>query len=1087
MKTCWTALIILAITTNVLYGMNADELTHHTRIAGGLCAFPMAAPEDAKLALELAQRPSFVVHAQSAEAGVVARLRATAETAGVLGRSLYVEQGTPATLPYADGSVDLLVADRLRDGDLTPDFRSACLRALIPGRGVALIGRSREGGSGLTKKTLQAWIKDLPQATISDDNSGLWALIRIERPTGMDEWSHRWHGAENMKTSSDTTFRPPYLTQWWGMPRTEGFWGTTVVAANGRMFTLRGGRYSIDWNETSLIARSLRNGVVLWQRSVHGVSGKKHAGYITGRSCLVAESNTLFLVDRDGVLCLDAETGAERGRIAGPKPGGQIKWMACVGGLLAIMAGEEDQFERPHLLAYAENPIGRALAVHDIAAKKELWHDTTVGDIDERMLAVRDARLYALVQGEGVVCRELRTGKTIWTNPDTVIQSLFLKPELRATTWEWRKAPGSNTWKPPETGYLLTQPVLSALDDVLLLQWRMATNTVVLSRADGRMLWKGPADCTSPMGGINAVAIDDYFLSRNGVVNLKDGQLATPPKYKCDKFNWRNCGTPVATTSGYLITCFGAVMNLKTGITIRPEDTKSICDIGQIIAEGVMVAVPSDCICNRPFKGGYRALGSAPAGFDPHAAPSNPQTRLTVQTTKEPEPLTVTDADWPTYRHDAQRSASSTASVGAQPKVLWRWTPAGAGSYTNLYAPGGTTNAYGPPNGGRQRMSADFLPTAPVAVAGRVWFGSADGVVRCVNAADGKEIWKFATDSMLFAPPTIWQGRVLIGGGDGRVYCLDATTGLELWRFQAAPIERRLFWFGHYISTWPVISGVVVRDGVAYAVAGFQNENGIHAYALDPKNGQVRWERHDAGAAGTNQAYCCDGIAAAGGDRLWIPGMTSFPGPFDLHTGDWKPPISGILDDTRFGGGVAIFNNKWMLQGGPRFSETQDTLTTPQIGKFTAKLMEAPFSRVVSAGTMLPAWDADFVVMPPWSEPWRGTGVLTGLSSDKLLAWLTAASAKPDPAAASKPPTWYESRIWASDPMTPIAFALAKNQVVAAYKKDGKYYTSGFNRADGVKIWTVALPEQPVISRLALDRNGRVLVALCDGSVVCLD
>ena len=32
----------------------------------------------------------------------------------------------------------------------------------------------------------------------------------------------------------------------------------------------------------------------------------------------------------------------------------------------------------------------------------------------------------------------------------------------------------------------------------------------------------------------------------------------------------------------------------------------------------------------------------------------------------------------------------------------------------------------------------------------------------------------------------------------------------------------------------------------------------------------------------------------------------------------------------------------------------------------------------------------------------------------------------------------------------------------------------------------VDLPEQPAMSRLALDREGRVLVALCDGSILCL-
>jgi len=1067
---------LIATAQGFLWGMTADDLTRRTGIAGGLCVFPQTTPEDTKLTLELAQRPSFIVHAQAADAGTVTRLRAAAENAGVLGRSLYVEQWLTSSLPYANRSVDLLVADSIRDSDLTPEFRSICLHALIPGRGMALIGRSKEAGTGLTKRALLAWVNELPQTTVIDDSSGVWVLLRIPRPVEMDEWSHRYHGAENARISTDATFKSPFLTQWWGMPRQEGFWGTTVVAANGRLFTLRGTRNSSDFSPLTLTARSLCNGIVLWQRSVHGESGKKHAGYVTGRSCLVAESDTLYLVDRDGVVCLDAETGAERDRIIGPKSGGQVKWMACAGGLLAILVGEADRLEPPSLLQYSENPVGRTLAVYDLATKKELWHDTVAGDIDERMLAVRDSSLYILVQGTGVFCRELRTGKTIWTNPDTTILSLF-----RTMSFKDNKRI-QYSFEP--------QPVLSALDDVLLLQWKAATNTVVLSRTDGRLLWKGPADPGS-IGCMNAMPINGYLLGKSGAFNLKDGsKLAAPPKFICTE-----CG-PGTATPDYLITCFGMMEDLKTGKIVYPTDGKSICEIGSIIAEGLMVNVPSECACALEIKG-YRALATAPAGFEPQAVRSSAQERLTILDAREPEAVAITEADWPTYRHDAQRSAASTAIVANQPKVLWKWTPNGAVSYSNACA--GST---GP------RLSADFLSTAPVTVADRVWFGSPDGMVRCLNAADGKERWKFATGGMLFAPPTIWNGRAFIGSGDGCVYCLDAATGRELWRFQAAPIDRRVFWFGHYISTWPVITGVVVQDGVAYAVAGFQKENGIHAYALDAKSGQVRWEKHNAGADGSGYGdigYSCDGTAAASSNRLWIPSMTCFPGAFDLRTGDWKhlifPRYGAVASE------IGVFDGgKWIFEGGRRLSETQDTLKKPiKASGVNANCSDAPFAQVEindvrdpkgipwgPYGTALPAWDADFIVMPPRTNATKSlagiTGSLTGMPVDGLRRWLTTCSKlspRPDPAA-PKPPNWDESKTWATEPLTPVAFVLAKNQVVASYEKDNKHAVSGFNRADGAKAWTIDLPEQPAMNRLALDRVGRVLVSLCDGSVICI-
>ena len=77
-------------------------------------------------------------------------------------------------------------------------------------------------------------------------------------------------------------------------------------------------------------------------------------------------------------------------------------------------------------------------------------------------------------------------------------------------------------------------------------------------------------------------------------------------------------------------------------------------------------------------------------------------------------------------------------------------------------------------------------------------------------------------------------------------------------------------------------------------------------------------------------------------------------------------------------------------------------------------------------------------------------------------------------------------KVWATEGVTPAAFALAKDQLVAAYGANKGYKAGGFSRADGSKAWTVDLPEQPVMNGLALDREGRVLVTLCDGSVICL-
>ena len=363
-------------------------------------------------------------------------------------------------------------------------------------------------------------------------------------------------------------------------------------------------------------------------------------------------------------------------------------------------------------------------------------------------------------------------------------------------------------------------------------------------------------------------------------------------------------------------------------------------------------------------------------------------------------------------------------------------------------------------------MATDFIASAPVAAGGKVYFTSADGVVRCLKADDGKEVWKFATGAMGFAPPTIWEGRALVGSGDGRVYCLDASTGKLLWKMLAAPHDRRVFWMGHLVSTWPVTGGVVVSDGVGYAVAGYAAENGIHACAFDPKTGQVSWEKHDAGATG----MVSGGHVAVADGRLHLAGMSG--GSFDLKTGE--PKRAG---GNGYGQEIGALCSKWVIGGARRLTELQCDIGSAINGR--------DFQGGVPGSTSLPCWDSELVVFGP-----RITGPLMAVTVEKYLAFRTAPP-PPAPAAGApkpKPPDLGESKLWASVPGTVAAFALAKDAAVAAFVDGGKsgHKLSAFKRADGSPTWAVVLPDQPAMNRLALDRDGRGIVALCDGSVICV-
>ena len=153
MKRLWLLLVCVLLPTNErLWGMTADDLVQKTGIAGGLCSFPRFEQGDEKLVVELAKRPTFVVHLLSPSAHRVAQLRDVAEAEGLLGRSLYAEQGSAAPLPFADRLVDLLVVGNLRDADLTPELRSEWLRAGAAARG-GLAGPARRRSATACRST----------------------------------------------------------------------------------------------------------------------------------------------------------------------------------------------------------------------------------------------------------------------------------------------------------------------------------------------------------------------------------------------------------------------------------------------------------------------------------------------------------------------------------------------------------------------------------------------------------------------------------------------------------------------------------------------------------------------------------------------------------------------------------------------------------------------------------------------------------------------------------------------------------------------------------------------------------------------
>jgi outer membrane protein assembly factor BamB len=107
----------------------------------------------------------------------------------------------------------------------------------------------------------------------------------------------------------------------------------------------------------------------------------------------------------------------------------------------------------------------------------------------------------------------------------------------------------------------------------------------------------------------------------------------------------------------------------------------------------------------------------------------------------------------------------------------------------------------------------------PAVAYGKVYVGSSDFLVYCLDASSGNQIWNYTTEAEVYSSPAVAGGCVLAGSYDGNVYCLNATNGSELWSFPAgvfSPVDAA----GSAGS--PAIAGGVIYvfgNGIIYALA----------------------------------------------------------------------------------------------------------------------------------------------------------------------------------------------------------------------------------------------------------------------------
>ena len=130
---------------------------------------------------------------------------------------------------------------------------------------------------------------------------------------------------------------------------------------------------------------------------------------------------------------------------------------------------------------------------------------------------------------------------------------------------------------------------------------------------------------------------------------------------------------------------------------------------------------------------------------------------------------------------------------------------------------------------------------------GRLFVAQPDShTVICLDAQNGKALWRFTAGGRVDSPPTIAKGVAVFGSQDGYVYALRATDGALVWRFRAALDDQRLIAHDQLESVWPVHGSTLVENGAVYVAAGRNSyfDDGISLYKLDLITGKTLLSKH---------------------------------------------------------------------------------------------------------------------------------------------------------------------------------------------------------------------------------------------------
>ncbi|MGH9615940.1 MAG: PQQ-binding-like beta-propeller repeat protein, partial [Acidobacteriaceae bacterium] len=238
------------------------------------------------------------------------------------------------------------------------------------------------------------------------------------------------------------------------------------------------------------------------------------------------------------------------------------------------------------------------------------------------------------------------------------------------------------------------------------------------------------------------------------------------------------------------------------------------------------------------------------------------------------------------------------------------------------------------------------IKSTPIMVGGILYFSVPDKVW-AVDAKTGQQVWKFDRpsngDHLGSRGVAYYNGRIYFGTPDARLFCLDARTGKPIWNVEIASVVD-----GYYLS----VSPLVIKGRVIVGTSGDMNNIPHWIEAVDWKSGKQIWKTSTLPEPGTAAAktWPNDKALRQGGGSAWMSG--TFDPKLNLiywGTGNPHPVLAGgVRKGTNLYTSCILALNAdtgkivWYFVASPHDTHDWDAVETPVLftGEFNGKPRE---------------------------------------------------------------------------------------------------------------------------------------------------